>query len=177
MDILPASALTETQLLQAAQILSASLPLGWPTLQAAWEELEELLASGGCLLAALEDGVVTGLGGLLPPDYDGRVWELHPLAVEASRRGRGIGRALVTALEDTARARGDLLMWLGADDEQGETSLSHTDLFDNLPRRLASFDPGRHASAFYMKLGYQVIGVVPDANGPGKPDILLGKRL
>lgn len=177
MDILPASALTEAQLLQAAQILSASLPLGWPTPQAAREELEELLASGGCLLAALEDGVTVGLGGLLPPDYDGRVWELHPLAVEVSRQGRGIGRALVTALEDTARARGGLLMRLGADDERGETSLSHTDLFDNLPCRLASFDPGRHASAFYMKLGYQVIGVVPDANGPGKPDILLGKRL
>jgi aminoglycoside 6'-N-acetyltransferase I len=29
----------------------------------------------------------------------------------------------------------------------------------------------------YGKVGYYVVGVVPDANGFGKPDILMAKRL
>jgi hypothetical protein len=35
----------------------------------------------------------------------------------------------------------------------------------------------RHPLAFYRALGYTLVGVVPDANGPGKPDLLLAKRV
>jgi len=28
-----------------------------------------------------------------------------------------------------------------------------------------------------MKLGFAIVGVLPDANGPGKPNILLAKRV
>lgn len=35
----------------------------------------------------------------------------------------------------------------------------------------------RHPYEFYLKLGYTVVGVIPDANGPGKPDILMATRL
>jgi hypothetical protein len=34
-----------------------------------------------------------------------------------------------------------------------------------------------HPYEFYQKLGYQIVGVIPDANGPGKPDILMAKSL
>jgi aminoglycoside 6'-N-acetyltransferase I len=35
----------------------------------------------------------------------------------------------------------------------------------------------RHAFEFYQKQGYTIIGVMPDANGRGRPDILMGKRI
>jgi aminoglycoside 6'-N-acetyltransferase I len=38
-------------------------------------------------------------------------------------------------------------------------------------------DVGGHPFAFYQKLGYEVVGVIPDANGFGKPDILMAKRI
>jgi len=34
-----------------------------------------------------------------------------------------------------------------------------------------------HPFEFYQKQGYVITGVVPDANGVGKPDILMSKRV
>ncbi len=38
-------------------------------------------------------------------------------------------------------------------------------------------DLGGHPFAFYRRLGYAVVGVLPDANGYGKPDSLIAKRV
>ncbi len=78
-----------------------------------------------------------------------------------------------------ARSLGGLTIYLGADDEtdDGETSLSGVDLYDDLGGKIQNFQAGTHQSAFYLKLGYQIIGVMPDANGSGKPDIFFGKSL
>lgn len=172
----------DAQIRQAAQILTDSLPEAWPTIEAALEEIHKRLIPENTLLAAMDAnaaGQVLGWGGILAPTYDGRVFELHPLCVREDRRGEGTGRAIVSALEAAAREQGGLTIWMGADDEsdEGETSLAHADLFDRLPDRLRDFQPGTHQTAFYLKIGYQIIGVMPDANGPGKPDIYLGKRL
>jgi aminoglycoside 6'-N-acetyltransferase I len=35
----------------------------------------------------------------------------------------------------------------------------------------------RHPFLFYRKLGYVVTGLMPDANGRGKPDIYMSKAL
>lgn len=179
MEIVNMTKLNEIQIIQAAQILTDSLPAGWPTLDHALNEIKNLFVQGNICLAVIENDVVIGWGGILGPKYNGHVFELHPLAVRNDKRRQGIGRALVTALENEARKQGGLTIYLGADDEvgDGETSLANVDLYEDLPEKLSNFNPGTHQAGFYLKLGYKIIGVMPDANGYGKPDIFFGKRL
>ncbi len=132
----------------------------------------------GFALAMLDGGALLGwVGGL--PEYRGRVWELHPLVVRRERRRRGIGRALVAAFEAEATRRGGLTATLGTDDDSGMTSLTGVNLYADLPRHLAELrDLGRgHPFLFYRKLGYVISGVMPDANGAGRPDIYMSKAL
>lgn len=178
MEIINMNESNKPQRMQAAQILADGLPIGWPTLQDAINEIKECLIPEKTLLAAVENEIVIGLGGIAP-GYNGNVFELHPLVVREDKRKQGIGRKIVTALESEARRQGGLIIHLGADDEigDGETSFANVDLFDDLPGKINNFTAGTHQSGFYLKLGYKIIGVMPDANGIGKPDIYLGKRL
>jgi len=180
MIIVDMKTLSESQLNQAAQILTDELPNGWPTLSDALYEVKERWSNdvGALFLAAVNAEEVIGWGGILQ-HYDGHVFELHPLAVRNDWQRKGVGRLLVDALSDAAKKKGGLTLWLGADDEieGGETSFANVDLYDDLPRRIQEFDPGTHQTAFYMKYGFKIVGVIPDANGIGKPDIYLAKRL
>ena len=152
-------------------------PSGWPTIESAREEVATVIREG--FARAAVDGVMLlgWVGGL--PEYNGRVWELHPMVVHRDHRDRGIGRALAAAFEDEARRRGALTATLGTDDDSGMTSVSHIDLYDDVPRHIAELtDRGRrHPFLFYRKLGYVVTGVMPDANGSGRPDIFMSKRV
>jgi aminoglycoside 6'-N-acetyltransferase I len=166
-------------LAQAAAMLVEEFdePRGWPTLELGHEEVSTVLREGFARVA-LEGTVVLGwVGGL--PEYSGRVWELHPMVVRRAYRRQGIGRALAAAFEAEARRRGGLTATLGTDDDSGMTSLADVDLYENLPRHIAGIrDLGRaHPFLFYRRLGYVVTGVMPDANGVGRPDIYMSKRL
>ncbi|MFN8222796.1 MAG: GNAT family N-acetyltransferase [Gaiellales bacterium] len=164
---------------QAAQLIHTQFdgPTGWRRLEDARDEVAEVVRHGLAFGAVEAAALVGWVGGLI--QYDGRVVELHPLVVHRDWRGRGIGRSLVRRLENEASGRGAFTVVLGTDDDTGMTSLAGVDLYDDLPARLAGLrDLGRgHPSGFYRALGYTVVGVVPDANGPGKPDILMAKRL
>jgi aminoglycoside 6'-N-acetyltransferase I len=152
-------------------------PNGWPSLELAIEEVDDILAEGFAITALDEAGVAGWIGGL--PEYHGRVWELHPMVVRKDLRLRGIGRKLVWCFEQEAARRGALTVTLGTDDDSFMTSLSQVDLYTDLPRHIAAIrDLGkRHPFGFYQKLGYVVTGVVPDANGRNKPDIFMSKRV
>jgi aminoglycoside 6'-N-acetyltransferase I len=77
-----------------------------------------------------------------------------------------------------ARERGGITLWVGSDDVTGQTTLSAVDLYDDLPRRIATVQNLRgHPYAFYQRVGSTIAGVLPDANGIGKPDIFLAKRI
>ena len=180
MNIVLMHMLNKKQLKDAAIMLSNNLPNGWPTPKDALDEINHLLKSkNNHLIAALDQDMVLGWAGMLEPIYDGNVVELHPLVVKSNVRGQGIGKALVLNLENEAKNRGCLTIYLGSDDESasGETSLAHVDLYDDLPNHIKNFKSGTHPSGFYLKMGYKIIGVMPDANGIGKPDIIFGKRL
>lgn len=153
-------------------------PSAWPDLEAALQEVQEALAPGGICRAAMEEtGEVLGwVGG--SPNYGGKAWELHPLVVRPDRQGQGIGRALVMDLEARVRERGGYTLYLGTDDEDNQTTLAGVDLYSNILKHVAAIrNLDRHPYEFYQKLGFVIVGVIPDANGPGKPDILMAKRV
>lgn len=153
-------------------------PDAWPTHADALAEVRASLAPEHLSRVARDDtGTVLGWIGAAP-QYDGHVWELHPLAVLPARQGQGIGRALVRDLEQRVRDRGGLTILLGTDDEDGMTSLAGVDLYPNVWQHLATIkNLRRHPYEFYTKLGFAIVGVVPDANGRGKPDILMAKAV
>lgn len=167
---------------QAAQLLVDAFrehwPDAWPTIDEGLAEVQELLESGKiCRVAVDPGGILLGIVGGTP-GYDGHVWELHPLAVQPSLQGGGIGRALVEDFEAQVRSRGGLTITLGTDDEDGMTSLSNVDLYQELWEKIRTIrNIKNHPFEFYLKMGYIITGVVPDANGIGKPDILMAKRV
>jgi len=167
---------------QAAQLLVDAFcehwPDAWPTFAEALKEIHEMLQSERiCRVAVDENSSLLGIiGGI--PGYDGLVWELHPLAIQPSKQGQGIGRALVEDLEEQVRSKGALTITLGSDDEDGMTSLADVNLYENLWEKIRDIrNIKNHPFGFYQKIGYVITGVVPDANGVGKPDILMAKRV
>lgn len=149
-------------------------------------EAQELLSPDRMALAAWDGERLVGFIGAIPQYHvqrrEGRIyatgWELHPLAVFPEDQGRGVGAALVKALEHALDRRGASLLYLGCDDERGQTSLADTDLYTDTFRKIeniTNFD--RHPYSFYEKQGFCIVGVFPDANGPGRPDIWMAKSI
>lgn len=149
----------------------------WENLEDAIEEVRESLTENRISRAAVdEDGNVLGWIGAFH-DY-ALVWELHPLVVRADFQGSGIGRLLVQDLENEVKKRGGLIIRLGTDDENNRTTIGGIELFPNPLEKLAKIkNLHKHPFEFYQKLGYEICGIIPDANGFGKPDILMCKRI
>lgn len=167
---------------QAAQILFEGFmknwPEAWPTLEDALKEVDEFLQEGRiCRLALNEHGDVIGMiGGI--SEYDGLAWELHPLGVHPSFQKQGVGSRLVDDFEQQVAARGGITIFLGSDDENNMTSLGGVDLYPDVLARLSEIRNIKgHPFEFYQKKGFAIVGVIPDANGFGKPDILMAKRV
>ncbi|MCB0127498.1 MAG: GNAT family N-acetyltransferase, partial [Caldilineaceae bacterium] len=106
------------------------------------------------------------------------VWELHPLVVDPQHQRTGIGRALIADLEEQVGQQGGLTITLGTDDEFGQTSLSGIDLYPDIGHHMQTIhNLHGHPFEFYQKCGFVISGLVPDANGYGKPDIIMAKRV
>lgn len=158
----------------AAEVLQDALHY---TQSDARQEIRRMLKKPRIAFAAIADQRVIGLVGAIP-QYGITGWELHPLAVLGEYQRQGVGAALVEALEQEVAARGGVMLYLGSDDETGTTSLYGADLYDDTFGKLTNIqNMGGHPYSFYEKLGYKIVGVFPDANGIGKPDIWMAKRI
>lgn len=173
----------EAMLRQMAELLVSGFadmaPEAWPDLDSAMEEVREALGPDRARprVALDADGRVVGWIGAIVA-YDGNVWELHPIVVDPAHWKRGIGRALIADLEERAREAGALTMYLGTDDVTGMTTLAGVDLYPGVldhARRIRNVRG--HPFEFYQRCGYEIVGLLPDANGFGKPDIFMAKRL
>jgi aminoglycoside 6'-N-acetyltransferase I len=168
----------EEAVLQTAAILVEGFkehwPRAWPDIPSALAEVRESFGTGRISRVAVDRGgnVLGWIGGI--SQYRGNVWELHPLVVRPDVQNQGIGRALVKDLVQRVREVGGLVIWAGTDDEDGMTTLSGVDLFPDVLGRLRGIKNVRgHPYEFYQKLGFVLTGVMPDANGRGKPDIFM----
>lgn len=127
--------------------------------------------------AAMEGEQLVGWIGAIRTYSHG--WEIHPLVVAPDCQCCGIGSTLMTALEARARSEGVLMLFLGSDDDYGGTNLFGRDLWPDVVSHVASTQATArgHAITFYRRHGYEIVGLLPDVNGAGRPDILLAKRL
>lgn len=162
---------------EVASMLMEAFPHSWQSIDEGKEEVEECLEEGKIALVAINNGHAVGFVGA-NPQYGITGWEMHPLVVLKSHRGKGVGSNLVKALEKEVSLQGGIMIYLGSDDEFGTTSLSNCDLFENTFEKINDIKNIKdHPFEFYQKQGYKIVGVFPDANGIGKPDIWMAKRL
>lgn len=163
---------------QAARLLNCCFPGpdGYPDLPLAREEVRASLEPGRISRVVVRGGQLCGWVGAIS-QYHGHAWELHPLVVAPSWRGRGLGAALVADLEELVRERGGVTLYVGTDDVDGGTTLSGKDLYPHVLQHALEARAVSHPMGFYLKMGFVVVGVLPDANGFGRPDILMAKRV
>jgi aminoglycoside 6'-N-acetyltransferase I len=147
-------------------------------MEAALREVQEFFGNDRIARVALDENynVLGWIGGI--KHNNGNVWEIHPLTVRPGYQRKGIGRAVVHDFEDHINELGGLTLWVGTDDENNLTTLSSVDLYENFLEKISKIQKFKgHPFEFYQKLGFVIVGVIPDANRPGKPDIYMAKRV
>jgi aminoglycoside 6'-N-acetyltransferase I len=150
----------------------------WPSEKAALDEVDISLRDDKKRISvvAVVDGRAAGwVAGFQTYSH---AFELHPMVVRFEMQRRGIGRRLLEVFEEKARDMGALTVYLGSDDHICATSLGGRPLFPDVLSHLSELENLKgHPYEFYLKCGYEIIGILPDANGEGQPDIWLAKSL
>ena len=72
-----------------------------------------------------------------------------------------------------------MTLYLGSDDDGPApgTSAGGVDLFPDVLSHAVSLRVIDHLIGYYLREGFVVNGLIRDANGPGKPDVLMAKRI
>ncbi|AYB44453.1 GNAT family N-acetyltransferase [Paenibacillus lautus] len=161
-----------------AHLLLEGFTEAWNDIDECLFEVEETLNEDRVSRVAVNaEGIVIGwIAG--SSSYDGNVWDIHPLIVHKDYRNKGIGKALVLDFENCVREKGGITIFLGSDDENNSTTIFGQDLYPEVLDNLKQIQNKKdHPLEFYKKIGFSVVGVLPDANGFGKPDMFMAKRV
>jgi len=106
MIIMNMNKLNEKQLVQAAIILHEELSVGYPTLADAKNEISERLKEeDSYFIAGVIENEVIGWCSILS-QYNGNVFELHPLVVSKEHQRKGYGTILVKEIISIAKKKG-----------------------------------------------------------------------
>jgi aminoglycoside 6'-N-acetyltransferase I len=174
--------LANERVLEALAVLSyaaarSHFPNWLPTLEHAREQVRDAIAEHDVTrIAVSSDGIAIGWISCI--HAYGQVWEIHPLLVDPAHQRRGCGAALVRDVEAIVASRGGGVLTLGTADETNGTSLGGIDLFRDPIAALAAITAAPdHPLQFWRHVGFTVVGVTPDAEGPGMPTIHLAKRV
>ncbi len=154
-------------------------PFWLPTMKDAKDEVAEALSANRICRVLIDGESPLGWGAVIPHGYG--IWELHPLVIDPAYHRKGYGKYLVGELEKLAVSAGATTMILSTTDALGGTNIGGIDLYDDPLGRLIKIDvtnvENGHAFQFWRKVGYSLVGVLPDAEGRGIPSIQFSKRL
>jgi len=166
---------------QAAQILLETFPKAdmWPDIneQKAIETVNECTSGENIAIGIKINEQLIGWMGLIPM-YE-KTWEIHPMVIKHEYQKKGYGKILIDEMEKAAREKGIIGIVAGSDDETNKTSLSEKELTgENLFEEINKIKNYKnHPFEFYIKCGFSIVGIIPNANGPNKPDIWLWKDI
>ena len=165
---------------QAAEILYITFTGGdvnqWLKNQnEAFDEVRECIEKPNICVGIKSGNELIGWAGIRPM-YE-KTWELHPMVVKNEFQRKGYGRALLNEMERIACLNGIIGLVAGSDDETFSTSLSEKEITgENVFEEIKNIKNYKnHPFEFYRKCGFSIVGVIPNANGPQKPDIWLWK--
>lgn len=109
--------------------------------------------------------------------YNAHIWEIQPIAVNEDFHKKGIGTELIKKFEQEVIHRKGTTIILTTADANNETSIGGVDLYEDTFKKVESIkNLKNNPYEFYQKNGFKIVGVMPDVNGYGKPDIIMAKR-
>ncbi len=159
----------------AAHILVAAFKdrsPAWPTFAAGHATVSEFVDSPHISYGAFLDNELIGWVGATP-SYNGQSWEIQLLGVSPQWQRRGIATSLLKLLSEAVQRNGGHTLFVWCDDESESTTIGGKDIFTTPLEAIQAHVSGpRHAGGFYEQFGFVRCGILPNANGLGKPDIL-----
>jgi aminoglycoside 6'-N-acetyltransferase I len=168
----------DTQFIEeAALLLQIVYPHLLYTQAEAENEIMRVFQQGSIFIIRVIDEQIVGMIGARPT-HGSTGYELFPHVVSPDKQNQGMGSVLLQMLETELSKRQATVLFLATEDEMGETSISDIDLFeDPFPSLQELKSDSTHPYVYYRKRGFKVFGVIPDAFGIGKPDIIMAKRI
>jgi len=149
----------------------------WSDVTSALDEVGESFDANHISRVAFDDGD-TMLGWTAGySTYNGYIWQLYPLVLATHSFNLDIGHLLIQDFEEQVRTRGGLSILLSIDVEPAliaPSILCENNLWQHMTA-LQRLD--NHRIEFFRQLGFTIVGVIPNAHGQGKPDVLLERSV